>query len=79
MSRLLFFCTAALVFAQLIAAEPLVTPPNDLGTLGGVHSTATIVNDQGQVVGTSDFRFDRAFGTLQHAFSWTLEGGSRWC
>jgi probable HAF family extracellular repeat protein len=68
----------ALVFAQVIAAEPLVSPPNDLGTLS-VHGTATVVNDQGQVVGTSDFRFDRALGTPQHAFSWTLEGGSRWC
>ena len=79
MSRRLFFCTVALVFAQLIAAESLVSPRNDLGTLGGVNGTATAVSDQNQVVGTSDFRFDRALGTLQHAFSWTLEGGSRWC
>ena len=79
MSRRLFFCTVALVFAQLIAAEPLVSPPNDLATLGAVNGTATVVNDQSHVVGTSDFRFDRALGTLPHAFSWTLEGGSRWC
>jgi probable HAF family extracellular repeat protein len=69
----------ALVFAQLMVAEPLVSPPNDLDTPRGVNSTATAVNDPGQVVGTSDFRVDRALGTLRHAFSWTLEGGSRWC
>jgi probable HAF family extracellular repeat protein len=74
----LSFCTV-LVVAQLMLAEPLVSPPKDLGSPGGVKSTATAVNDQGQVVGTSDFRFDRALGTLRHAFSWTLEGGSRWC
>jgi len=124
MSRLLFFGTAALVFAQLIATELLVSPANDVGTLGGVNSNATginaaaqvvglsdtlagpshaffgttslrmldlgtlarsgtsnatAVNDQGQVVGSGDVRFDRALGTLRHAFSWTLEGGSRWC
>jgi hypothetical protein len=79
MSRLLVFCIAALVFAQLLAAEPIVSPSNDIGTLGAVNSTATAVNGQRQVVGASDIRFDRALGTLRHAFSWTLEGGSRWC
>jgi hypothetical protein len=78
MSRL-SFCTVALVFAQIMVAKPLDSPPNDLGTPGGVNSIATDVNHQRQVVGTGDFRFDRALGTLRHAFSWTLEGGSRWC
>ena len=44
--------------------------PIDLGTLGGVFSSASAINANGQVVGGSQ----TADGTY-HAFSWTAAGG----
>jgi len=41
----------------------------DVGTLGGVNSRAFSLNDQGEVVGTSDFTHG------SRAFSWSLSGG----
>ena len=44
----------------------------DLGTLGGTSSYAVAVNDNGQVVGTSETRDRDQFGApLLHAFLWT--------
>jgi probable HAF family extracellular repeat protein len=55
---------------SLPAASPSVTAI-DLGTLGGTESSATAVNEHGQVVGWSLIAGDAA----THAFSWTKEGG----
>jgi probable HAF family extracellular repeat protein len=44
----------------------------DLGTLGDDPTRALALNDNGQVVGYSDFRH-----RLLHAFSWTASGGMR--
>src|SRR5262249_46282650 len=54
----------------LPAGSPAVTVI-DLGPLGGTLSTATAVNDHGQIVGYSDTAGDAE----RHAFSWTEEGG----
>ena len=43
----------------------------DLGTLGGVYSTAVDINASGQVIGMSDV----AGGGTQHAFLWTAAAG----
>src|SRR6266542_3972255 len=42
----------------------------DLGTLGGIESQATAVNNSGQVVG-----YGRLANYEYHAFSWTQAGG----
>jgi probable HAF family extracellular repeat protein len=43
----------------------------DLGTLGGLLSSVTDINDHGQVVGASNLPDD----TAEHAFLWTAAGG----
>src|SRR2546423_5908300 len=47
------------------------SPVADLGTLGGTHSGATAINDQGEVAGSAWLADDSA----GHAFSWTKGGG----
>ena len=46
--------------------------PIDLGSLGGLSSAATGVNDSGQVIGSN---FAPGTGEQNHAFSWTAAGG----
>jgi len=52
----------------ILAATHKIT---DLGTLGGDTSGATVVNDEGQVVGESATTGDH----YPHAFFWTQKGG----
>jgi probable HAF family extracellular repeat protein len=44
----------------------------DLGTLGGTFSSASAINELGQVTGVAD-----TAGGASHAFRWTAAGGMR--
>jgi probable HAF family extracellular repeat protein len=60
--------SAAIAGRPAAAAHPFAIV--DLGTLGGGSSTATAINDAGQVVGASE----TSTGS-RHAFSWTQSSG----
>lgn len=45
---------------------------HDIGTLGGPSSTASALNDHGQVTGTSTLDAD---GSIMHAYRWSLAAG----
>jgi probable HAF family extracellular repeat protein len=48
------------------------SPMQDLGTLGGTASTATAINNSGEVVGYSE---TTAGNSTTYAFSWTQADG----
>jgi probable HAF family extracellular repeat protein len=56
--------------AQAALPEYVIT---DLGTFGGLYSSAYDINNNGQVVGTANLEGDKA----SNAFLWTPDGGMR--
>ena len=62
----IIFLTSSIV-TQPVMAEPQTTMV-DLGTLGGIQSTAYGINDLGEVVGNS-----YTASGVAHAFLWTTK------